>query len=136
MGLDNWIEIRNCTIDILVDIPNTWWIWRKDNNEIRCIEAVYMRKWWGVRNQIVEYLSDKYHDDWAWKLDIKDFECLKDIFSSWNNEERWECKGDSIWNWEDNNISEQLEKHMATCDMLIALQKKYPNIEIYFYDSY
>lgn len=134
MGLDNGIEIKNCTSDILVDIPATW-IWQNDNGDIWCIEAIYMRKWWGVRDQIVEYLNAKYCDDWEWKLDIEDLEYIRDIFSSWNDEDRWEREGDSIWSWEDN-IPEQLEKHMTTCDILIELQKKYPNIDICFYDSY
>lgn len=138
MGLDNGIEIKNLTsdtlADIIVNIPTTW-VWRNDNNDIRCVETLYMRKWWGVRNQIVGYLSAKYRDDWEWKLDTEDLEYIKNIFSSWNNEERWECESESIWSWEDN-IPEQLEKHMATCDTLIELQKKYPNIDICFYDSY
>lgn len=138
MGLDNGIEIKNLTpdtlADIIVNIP-TAWVWRNDNNDIRCIETLYMRKWWGVRNQIVGYLSAKYRDDWEWKLDTEDLEYIKDIFSSWHNKERWEAEGDSIWSWEDN-IPEQLEKHMNTCDKLIELQKKYPNIDICFYDSY
>lgn len=138
MGLDNGIEIKNLTsdtlADIIVNIPTTW-VWRNDNNDIRCVETLYMRKWWGVRNQIVGYLSAKYRDDWEWKLDTEDLEYIKNIFSSWNNKERWERESESVWSWEDY-IPEQLEKHMATCDKLIELQKKYPNIDICFYDSY
>ena len=113
------------------------------------LEMIYWRKWWGVRNVVMNNLWDKYEygadENGHILLDSEDIEMIINQLDYYNNAETWvEDNVSPIWDYEDDNIKEQIDvdiyvlnllaKFMCSDEYYNLLQEK--AIEIYFYDSY
>lgn len=142
MGLDNGIELRNVTPEIEQSLPCSWIhsYGSKKGEVTKYYELCYMRKWWGVRDDIVWFLERKYHFDETtcgdYLLDEEDLKEIRNILLSWHDKGKWEEEGRSIWDYEENEILQQLETKEEDLLKLISLKRLFPNLQAYFYDSY
>ena len=135
MGLDNSIMIKrneysNKIQNVLkpfvmdFDIENKW-----------NFEVCYWRKCWNIRDGIANVIEGICDND-STRLNIDN---IKDIISLLKkyNKKNWEVGGGwsgSIWTWEEHKKSNK--KHIKNLKLLYRLMKKYPELEVYFYDSY
>ena len=110
------------------------------NPIIRC-EVVYWRKWWGVRNEVMRSFGlggDPYRINLI-EDNIKD---IIEILKSFRNKDRWNYEGMSVWDYEDDNIEEQIDVDIYVLESLIEVMRQEKELinsgimEIYFYDSY
>ena len=113
----------------------------KDNEICLCAEVVYWRKWWGCRNEVVNYLDYKYEtnqDIYHWKLDREDCRAIINILYEFDNPNTWLEDGQSIWDYTDDNIHDQIQGDIQALKNIIALMdKKDPRlVKVEFYDSY
>ena len=104
-------------------------------------EVVYWRKWWGCRNEVVNYLSNKYKTDWdayRWQLDTEDCRAIINILYEFDNPDTWLKDGQSIWDYDDNNIHNQIQGDIqALKNIIYLIEEKDPRlVKVEFYDSY
>lgn len=131
MGLDNGIEIRRKE-----NLPNCVLCfdekWRKERGYD--LEVAYWRKCWNVRSAIGDALGSFYDNG---QTDVNRDEVLAIIKELKKfNKKNWECCGwnGSIWEW--SEIKHHHRRCIRRLRRLARLMKKYPTIEVYFYDSY
>lgn len=136
MGLDNGIIIKNWRIAEQA-IPVRWFeTWDKD---IR-VEVIYMRKWWGVRTDIINYLWSRQDvkdpNLFDYSIRVEDIDNFINIFKKWNDKEQWQDGGSPVWSWKEDKIATQIRNHINNLKKLKKIMKKYPDLEVIFYDSY
>ena len=133
MGLDNGICIKrneySNKIKILSKYAESY-----DTQKIYDFEICYWRKCWNVRRDIFQVINAEEDSMYRFNLDIYDIKEILKVLKSYN-EKNWEYGGyGSIWEWsEHKNVN---RKHIKNLKVLIKLMKKYPELEVYFYDSY
>jgi hypothetical protein len=130
MGLDNGISVaRNDysnKIKALKKFEESW-----DKEHKYPFEICYWRKCWNVRKNILNILNS-CEDDYYYTLSIEDIKEIIKTLKSYNLK-TWEWT-DSIWTWPEHKKINR--KHIKNLKKLIKLMKKYPLLEVYFYDSY
>ena len=135
MGLDNGISVarNDCSnkIKALKKFEESW-----DKEYKYPFEICYWRKCWNVRKDILNILNScGEEDEYHYTLSIEHIEEIIKLLKSYNLK-TWEYGGwaGSIWTWfEHKKIN---RKHIKNLKKLIKLMKKYPHLEVYFYDSY
>ena len=129
MGLDNGIIARKSNDE-------------KANNKLLALntyiysdgdhEIAYWRKCWNVRKLIFNALGAGYEDEYQILLNREDIlkiiRRLKKL-----NKKTWDER-ESIWSWEEHKRSHR--GNVRRLRRLARLMRKYPDIEVYFYDSY
>jgi hypothetical protein len=162
MGLDNGIVIRipaksnYITIPILITNRCEWsWIAAESThiNEDNFqkipylnFEMLYWRKWWGPRNEVMNYLRSKYYseeEEYRYNLDADDCAEIIDILRYFRDSSVWSAEAQSIWEYDEDNIEDQIDIDIDTLQRLVSLMQtkvyadlKEKGLEIYFYDSY
>lgn len=132
MGLDNSIEIKrneySNKIKALKQFEADW-----DKDKTWDFEVCYWRKCWNVRSDILNVLSAPYNGEGG-TIDVAESE-LQDILRVLKsyNEKTWD-DFQSIWTWEEQKP--HMKRYIKNIKKLIKLKKKYPELEIYFVDSY
>lgn len=131
MGLDNSIRIkRTDTLPKKVlgkfdtQLSLTW----------GCdLEVVYWRKCWNIRSLIYDALGAAQKNDSEIPMDRQDvlnvIKALKGV-----NRKNWNAAGGSIWSWSEHKKFHR--QNIADLKCLARFMKKYPDIEVYFSDSY
>ena len=97
-------------------------------------EIAYWRKCWNVRYAIadaIDGINDNRNTDITYDNVIAIIKELKKF-----NKRNWLHNGwdGSIWEWKE--IKKSHRGHIKRLKKLSKLMKKYPIIEVYFYDSY
>ena len=154
MGLDNGIDIiyniglleEEKAINLSVPYAlrenlMSMYVRVKDDEYLLEAEVVYWRKWWGCRNAVVNYLDNKYKTDldtYRWQLDTEDCRAIINILYEFDNPNTWLDYGQSIWDYNDDNIHEQIQGDIQALKNIITLMdEKDPRlVKVEFYDSY
>lgn len=141
MGLDNKLILKTLKNNSPTDIPSSAekvHFFVSENTIYDYFEFYYWRKCWGLRNTIVEYLNSAHPQNdpkpYKWPIEIDDIDPIIAIISSWNNKDKWENKGLSIWSYED--IKPHLNDHISNLKWLKKYLLENSNASCYFYDSY
>lgn len=97
-------------------------------------DFAYWRKCWNVREDILQLVRE-YDDEFSYTLAVEDVEKIIGILSNYNFQ-NWKCGGflGSIWTWRDHKKINS--RHIRQLKYLVRLMKRYPELEVYFYDSY
>lgn len=134
MGLDNAIQVRrneySNKIKELNKFEEGW-----DKEHEYDFEFCYWRKCWNVRSDIMSLTSAPYNGEGGC-FDITEDELdeILKLLKSYNKEVWDESSYGSIWSWEEHKKINS--KHIKNLKKLIKLKKKYPELEVYFVDSY
>lgn len=124
MGLDNGIRLR-----------------RKDDKEVETPfgeELCYWRKCWGLRNAIVAKLHLNKEGGYS-ILQKEDIVAIARIIIHFIDKDIWEEEGDSIWDYEEDDMREKLINNIIAIYRALdwldnqADKEKY---ELQFYDSW
>ena len=126
MGLDSGIVFNN---DVGIDAP--FWVKIADCNYDET-EVCYWRKCWGIRNAIVNLFDGE--DQYAYTLDRDAVIQIRKILKQFSNKKYWENYSHSIWSYED--MKRTLRRQRVALHWLARCMKKYPDLYVYFYDSY
>lgn len=128
MGLDNGILVRkNDTVNKLFIVNKNCLYDYTDSFEI-----AYWRKCWNVRTDIFDITESWANDNFYTPLDRDDICNIIKLLKSYNKK-TWD-RGDSIWTWKEHKRCNR--RHIRYLRRLARLMKKYPDLEVYFYDSY
>ena len=130
MGLDNGVVIRRdtapkCASKIFHEKP-----WKMKYNHI---DVAYWRKCWNVRHIIFDLLYIEYFNDSETAMTRKD---VKRVIAKLKklNSKNFCDHGDCTWEWEDfKRINRRNIKRLRK---LARLMRKYPDMGVFFYDSW
>ena len=126
MGLDNGIVFQN---DVGIDAP--FWVKIESCNYDET-EVCYWRKCWGIRNAVINLFDNE--DQYMYMLDRDTVIQIGKILKQFSNKKYWETHGHSIWEW--SEIKRRLRRQRIALHWLARCMKKYPDLYVYFYDSY
>ena len=95
--------------------------------------VAYWRKCWNVRNIIFDLLYIEDFNDSETNMTRND---VKRVIAELKklNSANFRDRGDCIWEWEDFKCSKRRNIHRLR--KLVRLMRKYPDMEVYFYDSW
>ena len=108
---------------------------------IICCEMVYWRKWWGVRNEVMKCLG-MGDDPSRISLTTQNLKDIIEILKDFRDPYHWSVDGMSVWDYEEDNIQDQIDIDIYTIEILIKMidsnDELFENeiMEVYFYDSY
>lgn len=134
MGLDNAIQVRrNKYSNEVVALKQFEEDWDKEHKYD--FEVCYWRKCWNVRSDIMSLTSAPY-DGGGGHFEVTTDELKKicKLLKSYNKDSWGESSYGSIWSWEEHKKINA--KHIKNLKKLIKLTQKYPELEVYFVDSY
>ena len=134
MGLDNSIDIVRNDYSNKIKALERFTI-SYDRNKEYPFEACYWRKCWNVRGDILDIIGVENEYQYQSALDISDIKKIIATLKSYNRK-NWKfggCRG-SIWEWSEHKWINR--RHIRNLKQLIRIMKKYPDLEVYFYDSY
>lgn len=96
------------------------------------MEIAYWRKCWNVRGAIADAIGG-IHDNGVTSLSREDVLAIIKELKKFNKK-NWDNDGGSIWEW--SEIKKIHRGCLRRLRRLARLMKRYPDIEVYFYDSY
>lgn len=128
MGLDNGIIVKKTELTkrLFKVKKNCFYEYIDD------FEIAYWRKCWNVRTDIFDITRGWNNDQSYTALDRDDLYNIIKLLKSYNKK-TWDS-GDSIWTWKEHKRCNR--RHIRYLRRLARLMKKYPDLEVYFYDSY
>lgn len=131
MGLDNGINARRHGYDFIDDALKAISTYEWSDS----LEIAYWRKCWNVRGAIADAIGG-IHDNGVTSLSREEVLAIIKELKKFNKK-NWddsEYGGGSIWEW--SEIKKNHRGCLRRLRRLARLMKKYPDIEVYFYDSY
>ena len=130
MGLDSGIIIRRNTAPECASKIFHEEEWDKVNSYI---DVAYWRKCWNVRNILFDLLYIEYFNDSETNMSRGD---VKRVIAELKklNSANFCDRGDCIWEWEDFKRNNRRNIHRLR--KLARLMRKYPGMEVCFYDSW
>lgn len=130
MGLDNGICIRRNTAPERASKIFHEEVWEKKYGSI---DVAYWRKCWNVRNIIFNLFYIPFDDCFEADMTVDD---VKRVIAELKklNKVNYQNKGDCIWDWETFKCLNR--RNIKRMKRLVKLMRKYPNMEVYFYDSW
>lgn len=131
MGLDNGFMAKRtgvARIDKRLNRLSSWTSIDRGEEEI-----AYWRKCWNVRRVVLNIISDtgENTEQYEFSVDYVDVFLVARELAKFNKK-TWEC--DSVWDWEE--IKHQHRRNVRRLRRLARLMRRYPFIEVHFYDSY
>ena len=128
MGLDNGIIVKKTELTkrLFKVKKNCLYEYTGD------FEIAYWRKCWNVRTDIFTVTRGWNNDQSYTSLDRDDIYNIIKLLKSYNKK-TWDSNN-SIWTWEEHKTANK--RHIKYLKFLYKIMKKYPEIEVYFYDSY
>ena len=134
MGLDNGICVkRNEYSNSIKKLKGFTQDWDKDKKYD--FEFCYWRKCWNVRSDIFNIITPETNNNSKTVLTIEDIVKIIKLLKSYNKK-TWDCDSwnGSIWTWSEHKAMTHI--HIKNLYKLIKLMKRFPKLEVYFYDSY
>lgn len=134
MGLDNGVCVRRTeSSNKIKELKKFEHIW--DTEHKYDFEICYWRKCWNVRGEILHALGAYSDNDYEAPISLLTIDSVIKALKSFNAE-NWDDNGPggSIWTWEEQKP--HIKRHIRNLKYIKRLMKKYPNLEVYFYDSY
>ena len=134
MGLDNGINIvRNDYSNKIKALKRFTSPYDKDKTYP--FEVCYWRKCWNVRSNIFDIIGVENAYQYQFALDVPMIEEIISVLKSYNAK-TWEYGGwnGSIWEWSEHKKFNR--RHIRKLKRLVKIMKKYPDLKVYFYDSY
>ena len=130
MGLDNGINARRHGYDFIDDALKAISTYQWGDS----FEIAYWRKCWNVRDAIGGAIGGIY-DNGETSLSRGDVLAIIKVLKKFNKK-NWDTYGwgGSIWEW--SEIKKNHRGCIRRLRRLARLMKRYPLIEVYFYDSY
>ena len=133
MGLDNGIEIVRNEYSNNIKKLNKFTA-RYDKYLQHPFEVCYWRKCWNVRADILNLLMNADGDMYQAKLEIDDIKAIRKLLKSYNSK-KWSYGWQgAYWKWHEHKRINR--KHIRNLKKLIKVMKQYPELDVYFYDSY
>ena len=133
MGLDNGIDIVRNSYSNKIKALKRFTI-SYDRNKKYPFEICYWRKCWNVRRDILNIVDQSDTEQYRFDLDTSAIKEILKVLKSYN-EKNWEYGGyGSIWEWSEHKKFNR--RHIRNLKKLVRIMKKYPDLEVYFYDSY
>ena len=135
MGLDNGICVKNTEYSRAIHSKVNMFSDSIYTERGADYEFAYWRKCWNVREEIIHILGGWEGDMYAYSLSIENVEKIIKVLSNYNFK-NWEYGGflGSIWTWREHKKVNG--RHIRQLKYLVRLMKRYPELEVYFYDSY
>ena len=130
MGLDNGIAIRRATAPADVAKIFQEKEWEKKYNHI---DVAYWRKCWNVRNIVFDLLEIDDFNDSQTTMTADDVERVIAELRKLNSANYYDGGG-CICNW--HEFKRINSRNIKALKQLVKLMKKYPDMEVYFYDSW
>lgn len=128
MGLDNGIIVKKAELTKKLFKVKKNCLFEYNGS----FEIAYWRKCWNVRNDIFTITEGWENDQSYTSLDRDDIYNIIKLLKSYNKK-TWDSSN-SIWDWKEHKTANKRNiKHLK---FLYKIMKKYPEIEVYFYDSY
>lgn len=131
MGLDNGIMIERSNAlpeCVLRSFDKDWRM--RDGFDL---EVAYWRKCWGVRSIIYNVLGQSDENDSEIGISRNDvlavIRALKTL-----NKNNWNEEGSEYWSWDEYKDTHRWS--LRRLKKLARIMYWYPNISVYFYDSY
>lgn len=134
MGLDNGIIIIRNNYSNKIKALKRFTV-SYDKDETYPFEVCYWRKCWNVRDNILDIVGIENECQGRFYLDVPMIEEIILVLKSYNKK-TWEYGGwsGSIWEWSEYKKANR--RHIRNLKRLIKTMGKYPELEVYFYDSY
>lgn len=128
MGLDNGIIVKKTelTKKLFIVKKNCLYEYTGD------FEITYWRKCCNVRTDTFTITEGWENDQSYTALDRDDIYHIIQLLKSYNKK-TWDSDN-SIWTWEEHKKVNK--RNIRYLKYLYKLMKKYPELEVYFYDSY
>ena len=98
------------------------------------LEVAYWRKCWNIRSIIYHVLGAREDNDCQIPMTRENVLVIIAELKQINGKNWYDLPGDSIWSW--TEFKDQHKNNIANLKQLARWMKKYPNMEVYFYDSY
>lgn len=134
MGLDNGIDIvRNSYSNKIKALKRFTSPYDKDKTYP--FEVCYWRKCWNVRGDILDIVGVENECQYQFALDVPMIEEIIKVLKFYNKK-TWEYGGWSGSTWEWFEYKKANRRHICNLKRLVRIMKKYPELEVYFYDSY
>lgn len=134
MGLDNGWIIRSNKRAITREMLPEELVYAFDRDYDGFPEINYHRKDWGLRNAIIDYFGGENR---IGEYEIETFSQVFDIIRitvSFMDKEKWENKGESIWDYDE--VLPRLQQDIINLAIMAAFMKNNPDVYLVFYDSY
>lgn len=130
MGLDNGIVVKKSRLadKIFKDEKRFYYFTISQEYEI-----TYWRKCWNIRTAVRDITGVFFDNDAQIALSIDDITKLIKYLKNLNKDS-WEDGGYSIWTWEE--YKDKIKQDIKNLKYLLRYMKKYPELEVWFYDSY
>ena len=130
MGLDNGIVVKKSRLadKIFKDEKRFYYFTIAQEYEI-----TYWRKCWNIRTAVRDITGVFFDNDAQIALSIDDITKLIKYLKNLNKD-NWEDGGYSIWTWEE--YKDKIKQDIKNLKYLLRYMKKYPELEVWFYDSY
>ena len=134
MGLDNGINIVRNDYSNKIKALERFTV-SYDRHKEYPFEVCYWRKCWNVRADILNIVDQGDAEQYRFYLDISAIKDIIKVFKSYNRK-NWQFGGfrGSIWEWFE--YKKLNRRHIRNLKRLARIMKKYPDLEVYFYDSY
>ena len=134
MGLDNGIDIVRNDYSNKIKALERFTI-SYDRNKEYPFEVCYWRKCWNVRADILDIVDKGDAEQYRFYLDIPAIKDIIKILKSYNRK-NWQFGGfrGSIWEWSEHKRINS--RHIHNLKVLVRIMRKFPDLEVYFYDSY
>ena len=98
------------------------------------LDVAYWRKCWNIRSIIYHVLGAREDNDCQIPMTREDVLVIIAELKQINGKNWYDLPGDSIWSW--TEFKDQHKNNIANLKKLARWMKKYPNMEVYFYDSW
>lgn len=130
MGLDNGLYVINYPEEFKRNTPKDFSLGNDDDNYI---EFAYWRKCWNLRNEIIALPIIGNGLDY--KVTIEDLKAIRSICIKYLDPEYYNRHSDDML-WTYDELYDSQRTIVKNIIYVIDSWEKYPNIEVYFYDSY
>lgn len=134
MGLDNGIDIKRNEYSNKIKALKRF-VEDFDKEGTYDFSVCYWRKCWNVREDIFTAICAEADSQYHFALDVYDIKEIIKVLKSYNKKTwiygNW---GGSIWEWPEHKRINR--RHIKNLKYLVRVMKKYPDLEVYFYDSY
>jgi len=130
MGLDNGIVVTKSKIADKIFKNKKRFYYYDYASEY---EIIYWRKCWNIRAEVKKITGIFFDNDAQIALSIDDIAKLIKYLKNLNKK-NWEDGGYSIWTWEE--YKDHIKQDIKNLKYLLQYMKKYPELEVWFYDSY